>query len=143
MAADPNAPYGYRVRDSDNDILRKILNWFNALGARTKSIAVTVVPTPSDASAAEMFSFTKVVADAGTPERLAAVQGVTAGQQIIVVPFRTNTGEVFLDPDGTNDASALEVPFIFAAPDGKTIDPYDIYADVTVNGEGVRVIVIR
>lgn len=143
MAADPNAPYGYRHRDSDNDILRKILNWFNALGAQTKSIAVTVMPAPSDAGSAKISSFTKIVSNAGVPERLAATQGTSTGQQVIVVPIRTNTGQVFLDPDGTNNTAAVEAPFIFAAPDGKTIDPYDIYADVTVGGEGVQVVVIK
>lgn len=42
MAADPTGPFEYRVRDGDNDILRKILNWFSALGAGTKSIAVNI-----------------------------------------------------------------------------------------------------
>jgi len=40
--ADPNGPFDYRTRDSDNDLLRKILNWFNALFAGTKSILVRV-----------------------------------------------------------------------------------------------------
>ena len=40
--ADPNGPFSYRPGDGDNDILRKILNWFSALGAGTKSIAVNI-----------------------------------------------------------------------------------------------------
>lgn len=40
--ADPTGPFEYRVQDGDNDILRKILNWFAALGAGTKSIAVNI-----------------------------------------------------------------------------------------------------
>lgn len=40
--ADPNGPFEYRVRDSDNDILRKILNWFAALGSGLKSITVNI-----------------------------------------------------------------------------------------------------
>lgn len=143
MAADPNAPYGYRTRDSDNDILRKILNWFNALGARTRSIAVTVVPTPSDAVTATVTAFSKTVAATGTPERLAAAAGTYVGQQIVVVPLVGNTGEVYLDPVGTDGVQSVEAPFIFGAPDGKQLDAYDIFADVTVNGEGVRVIVIN
>jgi hypothetical protein len=40
--ADPTGPFEWRPRDGDNDILRKILNWFAALGAGTKSIAVNI-----------------------------------------------------------------------------------------------------
>ncbi len=40
--SDPNGPFAWRPNDSDNDILRKILNWFAALGAGTKSIAVSI-----------------------------------------------------------------------------------------------------
>lgn len=45
--ADPNGPFEYRTRDSDNDILRKILNWFAALGAGTKTIAVDIASAVS------------------------------------------------------------------------------------------------
>lgn len=40
MAGDPNGPYAWRARDSDNDLLRKILNWFSATGNGTKAISV-------------------------------------------------------------------------------------------------------
>lgn len=141
---DVNGPYAWRHGDGDNDILRKILNWFNALGAKTKSIAVTVIPTPADATPATFETFSRVAANSGIPVRLSDVQGERVGQQIIVVPLRSNTNTVFLGaPDGTNNAQDIEPPAVFSAPPGKTIDAYDIYLDVSANGEGVRVVVIK
>ena len=116
----------------------------NAVDAETRALLVKpVAADPDTTPAATFLGFNKTVAATGAPERLHSVQGERTADQIIVSPLRTNTGNVFLGTASTNDTQHIEAPFIFAAPDGKKIDAYDIYVDVTVNGEGVRATLIN
>lgn len=105
------------------------------------SLKVAVVSSASS-PAATLSATTKTVAATATPERLAASSGVYKGSQLVIFPLRTNTGLVYLGTSSTNDAQHIETPIVLSAPDGKTIDAYDFYADVTVNGEGVAILVI-
>lgn len=80
MAGDPNGPYNWRNGDGNNDILRKILNWFAALGAGTKTIAVSI----ADAVA---FTISGIVSGTGytasdSVTRANTVTGYTAGDVI-------------------------------------------------------------
>lgn len=106
------------------------------------ALRVEVRPSSGTAVKATFDAFNKTVAATGTPERLHSTQGQKLASQIIVTPLRTNTGSVFLGTSSTNDTQQIEAPFVFGAPDGKKIDAYDIFADVAVNGEGVRVTLI-
>lgn len=105
-------------------------------------VKVQVQPPTSTTTASTDDSITKAVADAGTPERLYGSPGAKLASQILLVPRRANTGIVYAGFTADNDSQDIELPAVLAAPDGKKLDAYSIYLDVTVNGEGVRAILI-
>ncbi|MCM2276098.1 MAG: hypothetical protein NDI75_15020 [Candidatus Didemnitutus sp.] len=115
----------------------------NAVDFNTRALLVKVVPDGgSAADEATSTSFSKTVAASGTPEKLTATDYYV--DQIVIVPLRTNTGLVYLGFTSGNDEQQVEVgtAVVLKAPPGKKLNPAKIYADVTVNGEGVRVILI-
>lgn len=88
---------------------------------------------------AEVFSSSKTVAAATTPERL--VSSPSLVDSVILVPLAANTGDAFFG--STNTTAVLPVGVPITAPDGKKIDLYDIWVRVTVNGEGVAFLTVN
>lgn len=86
--ADPNGPYAYRNNDGDNDILRKILNWFNAISSGARPIPVVPGVTPTDSGS---LQFRTLTADE-TPEAVKA-----SGGNLLAVNFvNPNTTPVYV-----------------------------------------------
>lgn len=136
--ADPNFELEYRLNDSDNNILRKLLN--NLRRAITGVAPIVVSPVASATTTpASLTEASKTVAATGTPEAL----GSGTFREVIIYPLRTNTGVAYWGTSSANDAQHGTLPVVISAPDGKTVDVASIFVDVTVNGEGVRYIGIN
>lgn len=94
-------------------------------------------------TAATLDQAVKTVADAGTPERLAASATLVESVQIQACKgFNTaNAGAVFIGSTSGNDANYLRLrpweTLVISAPAGKKIDLNQIYIDVATNGDGV------
>jgi hypothetical protein len=102
MAGDPNGPYSFRTRDSDNDLLRKILNWFNALGAGTASLASQIFVGGSVVSASNPLPVTLDAPISGYNFESAVAQTVTLGGTAQTV-FVGNANRVYLFVVNTSD----------------------------------------
>ncbi len=133
--SDPNFNVEYRLSDSDNNILRKLLNNIRNVitGAATFSVTQTV-PSGAPTVAATFTEATKTVAATGTPEAL----GTGTFRQVFIYPLRTNTGAAFWGTVSTNDTQHGSLPVVIAAPAGEGVNIAQIFVDVAVNGEGVR-----
>lgn len=78
---------------------------------------------------------TKTVASAGTPERLVASSSFTRGA--VIGALLANTSTVYVG-DAT-PAAELDPGDVIILP---IDDPYKVYVDVTVNGEGVWYVLV-
>jgi hypothetical protein len=104
-------------------------------GHRLQVEAVVTNPSPTDETAATVTSGTKTVTTAGTAVLLSATSSKVDG--IIIVPLRTNTGQVYIGTDGTGTAQHMQCPITIIAPSGSYIDLNTLYVNSTVSGEGV------
>jgi hypothetical protein len=80
----------------------------------------------------------KSVAAAATPERLVAAD--TYVHSVLIVPKRGNTNPVWIGSSSTNDEQSVKVTdtgVALIAPPGTRLNLFDLYVDVTTNGEGV------
>lgn len=136
--ADPNFELEYRLNDSDNNLLRKLLN--NLRRAITGVAPIFVTPVASGSTTpASLTEASKTVAATGTPEAL----GSGTFREVIIYPLRTNTGAVYWGTTSTDNAQHGTLPVVLSAPDGENLNLASIFIDVTVNGEGVRYIGIN
>lgn len=133
--ADPNFNVEYRLNDSDNNILRKLLNNVRALIAGTSSLTVTEV-TPASPAAASLTEGSKTVASTATPEAL----GTGSFRQVMIYPLRSNSGTTYWGTTSTNDTQHGTLPVTITAAPGKAINISGIFIDVSTNGDGVRYI---
>lgn len=136
--ADPNFELEYRLNDSDNNLLRKLLNNLRRAITGVAPIFVSTVASATT-TPASLTESSRVVASAGTPEAL----GSGTFREVIIYPLRTNTGTVFWGTTSANDSQHGTLPVVISAPDGEAINIASIFIDVSVNNEGVRYIGIN
>jgi len=125
--ADPNGPYSYRNGDGDNDILRKILNWFSAISSGSKPFPVTPGVTPNDPGA---LQFRALNADQN-PQDIKA-----GGGNIYAVNFiNPNTTPVYVkfydEQAGDVTVGTTAVALTMAVPAGDGVTPGIVAGSIT------------
>lgn len=86
-------------------------------------------------------------ASAAVPERLTTTQYAYACKRLFVKGIKSsrtsNTGTVYIGQSSENDSAHNQFDLTaneereFVAPDGRLIDPYDIFVDIVTAGDGV------